>query len=111
MAPPMQKVNPAKRWVRAQFSSDESFHGVRVPTRAISPDTPAREVSPTRAEAVVRSAVFVGSAEDTVLAELEWAKLGESERRFRDVRGTIGVQGEALDRAYIELLSVGRFGI
>ena len=38
----------------------------------------------------------------TVLAKLEWAKLGESERRLRDVRGTLDVKADALDRAYIE---------
>jgi hypothetical protein len=46
--------------------------------------------------------VFVASAEDTVLAKLEWAGLGESERQLRDVRGILDVKGESLDRAYIE---------
>lgn len=46
--------------------------------------------------------VFVATPEDTVLAKLEWAKLGESERQLRDVRGILEVKGETLDRAYIE---------
>lgn len=46
--------------------------------------------------------VFVATAEDTILAKLEWAKLGESERQLRDVRGIIDVKAESLDRAYIE---------
>lgn len=46
--------------------------------------------------------VCVATAEDTVLAKLEWAKLGESERQVRDVRGIVEVKGEALDREYIE---------
>jgi hypothetical protein len=46
--------------------------------------------------------VFLATAEDTVLAKLEWAKLGESERQLRDVRGILDVKGDALDRAYIE---------
>jgi hypothetical protein len=46
--------------------------------------------------------VFTASAEDTVLAKLEWAKLGESERQLRDVRGILDVKGESLDRDYIE---------
>ncbi|MBX3227952.1 MAG: hypothetical protein KIT84_28005 [Labilithrix sp.] len=45
---------------------------------------------------------YVASAEDTILAKLEWAKLGESERQLRDVRGILDVKGDALDRAYIE---------
>jgi hypothetical protein len=32
-------------------------------------------------------AIHVATAEDTVLAKLEWAKLGESERQLADVRG------------------------
>jgi hypothetical protein len=46
--------------------------------------------------------VFVATAEDTILAKLEWAKLGESERQLRDVRGILEVNGESLDRAYVE---------
>jgi hypothetical protein len=37
-----------------------------------------------------------------VIAKLEWAKLGGSERQLRDVVGVLMVQGAALDRAYIE---------
>ena len=46
--------------------------------------------------------VFVATAEDTVLAKLEWAKLGGSERQVDDVRRVIEVTGAALERAYIE---------
>lgn len=46
--------------------------------------------------------LFVATAEDTVLAKLEWAKLGASERQLDDVRGIVEVQADGLDRAYIE---------
>lgn len=46
--------------------------------------------------------VFVATAEDTVLAKLEWSKLGESERQLRDVGGILEVNGESLDREYLE---------
>ena len=46
--------------------------------------------------------VFVATAEDTVLAKLEWARLGESERQIRDVIGVIELCGEHLDRRYVE---------
>ncbi len=46
--------------------------------------------------------VYVATAEDTVLAKLEWAKLGESERQLRDVRALVEARGGSLDRAYIE---------
>jgi len=46
--------------------------------------------------------LFVATAEDTVLAKLEWAKLGPSERQLDDVRGIIEAQAGTLDRAYVE---------
>jgi hypothetical protein len=41
-------------------------------------------------------------ADDIVVAKLEWAKLGGSERQLRDVVGILMVQGPAVDRASIE---------
>ncbi len=45
--------------------------------------------------------VMVASAEDTILAKLEWAKRSSSERQLRDVAGVLRVTGDALDRAYL----------
>lgn len=47
-------------------------------------------------------AVYAATPEDVLLAKLEWAKLGESERQIRDAAGIIEVQGEHLDLAYVE---------
>jgi len=46
--------------------------------------------------------VFVATAEDTIVAKLEWAKAGESERQLRDVTGILELRGSSLDLAYIE---------
>ncbi|HUQ64455.1 MAG TPA: hypothetical protein VM121_11935 [Acidimicrobiales bacterium] len=46
--------------------------------------------------------VHMATAEDTILAKLEWARLGGSNRRLRDVAGIFEVSGEGLDRAYLE---------
>jgi hypothetical protein len=46
--------------------------------------------------------VSVATGEDTVLAKVEWSKLGESERQLRDVSGILEVKGESLDVAYVE---------
>lgn len=43
----------------------------------------------------------VATAEDTVIAKLEWAKAGESERQIRDVARILAVSGETLDSAYL----------
>jgi hypothetical protein len=51
---------------------------------------------------LLSTGVFVATAEDTILAKLEWAGLGPSEQQLWDVRGIVEVQGDALDRAYIE---------
>jgi hypothetical protein len=45
--------------------------------------------------------VFVASAEDTIIAKLEWAKAGQSER-LRDVVGVLQMRAGDLDLAYVE---------
>jgi len=46
--------------------------------------------------------VALATAEDTILAKLEWAKKGGgSERQLADVRGIVDVRGADLDREYI----------
>ena len=47
-------------------------------------------------------AVWMATAEDTIVAKLEWAKAGGSERQLRDVAGILDVSGDRLDRVYID---------
>lgn len=46
---------------------------------------------------------YFASAEDIVLAKLEWYRMGGevSERQWRDILGVLKVQGERLDLAYL----------
>lgn len=46
--------------------------------------------------------LFVATAEDMVLAKLEWAAEGESERQLRDVAGILHGMRGALDMSYLE---------
>ena len=46
--------------------------------------------------------VPIASAEDTIIAKLEWAKHSGSDRQLRDVVGILRVRGDSLDRGYIE---------
>lgn len=46
--------------------------------------------------------LFIASAEDTILAKLEWSKMCESERQIRDAAGVLRMQGAQLDFEYID---------
>jgi hypothetical protein len=48
------------------------------------------------------TAVATATAEDTIIAKLEWAKQGASDRQLEDVAGILRVRGPDLDVAYIE---------
>lgn len=50
---------------------------------------------------------YVASAEDTILAKLEWYRMGGevSERQWRDVLGVLLVQGERLDLGYLKKMA------
>ncbi len=43
----------------------------------------------------------LATPEDVILAKLEWAKIGESERQLNDAAGMIKMQSESLDVRYI----------
>ncbi len=46
--------------------------------------------------------LHVASAEDVILAKLEWAKLGRSQRQIEDAAGILKLQEDFLDRAYLD---------
>jgi len=46
--------------------------------------------------------LYIATAEDVLLAKLEWAKLGGSQRQIEDVAGLLEVRGSELDLAYVQ---------
>ena len=47
--------------------------------------------------------IFVASAEDIiVIAKLEWAKLGKSQRQIDDLAAILRLRRDAIDRSYME---------
>lgn len=46
--------------------------------------------------------LFVVSAEDIVIAKLEWAKLAQSRRQIEDAAAILRVRWDALDHSYLE---------
>ncbi len=46
--------------------------------------------------------VSMASAEDTIIAKLEWSKAAVTERQRRDVAGMLATVGDDLDRACIQ---------
>jgi hypothetical protein len=46
--------------------------------------------------------LFVASAEDVILAKLEWSKLAQSQRQIEDAAGIFKIQRNSLDRPYLE---------
>ena len=56
-----------------------------------------------RKAAVVENVnLVIATAEDVLIAKLEWAKLGESQRQIEDAAGILRVRGDELDVAYID---------
>jgi hypothetical protein len=59
------------------------------------------EFSRRRPVIVDEGELFIASAEDVILAKLEWAKLGKSHRQVEDCARILQVQWQSLDRQYL----------
>lgn len=46
--------------------------------------------------------ISFATAEDILIAKLEWAKMGESQRQIEDAASIIRIKGDSLDGTYVE---------
>lgn len=60
------------------------------------------EFSRRRVHTVAGQRVYLATAEDILLAKLEWHKMGESDRQLEDAVGIVRRQAVSLDREYVE---------
>lgn len=61
-----------------------------------------QEFSRRRVVDISGHSLSIATAEDILIAKLEWAKLGESERQIDDAASILRVQKTDLDTAYVE---------
>jgi hypothetical protein len=54
--------------------------------------------------------LFVASAEDVIVAKLEWARLADSKRQIEDAAAVLRLRWEAMDRSYLEKW-IGELGL
>lgn len=88
---------------RGQFDVIDTMTGWKVDLvirkeRSFSREEFARR----RSVEVLCVATYIASAEDTVLAKLEWAKAGGSERQIEDVVGVLSMAHGSLDENYLD---------
>ena len=88
---------------RGQFNVIESASGWKVDL-VIRKNRPfsVTEFERRQAAELLGLRTFVASAEDTIIAKLEWAQAGESDRQLRDAAAILAISGEKLDYPYLE---------
>ena len=88
---------------RTQFNAIDGTSGWKVDF-LIRKDRPfSREEFSRRARAsLLGTPVWIASAEDTIVAKVEWANAIGSDRQLRDVAAMLDISGASLDLAYID---------
>lgn len=88
---------------RRQFNVIEKASGWKVDF-VIRKDRPfsVEEFARRQPAELLDTPTFVASAEDLIIAKLEWAKAAESGRQLRDVAAILAISGDGLDYPYVE---------
>ncbi len=88
---------------RAQFNVIDVSTGLKVDF-VIRKDRPFSREEFRRRQQIELAGVLasVATPEDTIISKLEWARAGDSERQLRDAASIVAIEGDRLDRRYLE---------
>lgn len=87
---------------RDQFNVIDSATGWKVDMVVVKDQAFSRsEMARRRPVTIEGVALNIATAEDTILAKLEWAAMSGSDRQRRDVAGILVISGETLDWTYL----------
>ena len=96
-----QAIEAARQ--RSMFNVLDMVHGWKVDLIFLKPGVYHQEAFSRRIPAEIESVPLIAAtAEDLIIAKLDWARMGESTRQIRDVAGILKVRQNLLDFAYIE---------
>jgi putative nucleotidyltransferase-like protein len=88
---------------KSMFNILSMEHGWKIDLIFLKPGAYAQEAFSRRAPAQIDGVALIAStAEDLIIAKLDWARMGESLRQINDVAGILKIQQGSLNRAYIE---------
>ena len=86
-----------------QFNAIDLRSALKVDFWALRPDAFAQEVFSRRLRIeLLGETAWIGTAEDTLLNKLVWNRISPSDRQVGDAAGIVAVQGDGLDRPYLE---------
>ena len=96
-----QAIEAARQ--RSMFNVLDIVYGWKVDLIFLKPGAYHQEAFRRRVPAEIEGVpVIAATAEDLILAKLDWARMGESMRQIQDVVGILKVRRDKLDIAYIE---------
>ena len=88
---------------RSMFNILDMVHGWKIDLIFQKPGAYHQQAFLRRRPAEIEGVpLFAATAEDLIIAKLDWARMGESLRQLNDVAGVLKIRGDRLDYPYIE---------
>jgi len=88
---------------RSMFNILDMAHGWKIDLIFLKPGAYHQEAFQRRVLTETEGVpVVAATAEDLIIAKMDWARMGESLRQLHDVAGVLKVRKDLLDRSYIE---------